>query len=94
MSAREGITLAKQRGAYRGRKKSLSADQVDQLVRRAGQVDQLVRRAGAGGNRSPHWPASSTSAAKRSTSTSAQHRPRRIDLSHRSIILALTDCGW
>jgi len=33
---REGIALAKQRGAYRGRKKSLTSDQVDQLVRRAG----------------------------------------------------------
>jgi DNA invertase Pin-like site-specific DNA recombinase len=30
---REGI--AKQRGAYHGRKKSLAADQIDQLVRRA-----------------------------------------------------------
>ena len=33
---REGITLAKQRGPYGGRKKSMGADQVDQLVRRAG----------------------------------------------------------
>jgi DNA invertase Pin-like site-specific DNA recombinase len=32
---REGIALAKQRGAYRGRKKSLSADQVLELRRRA-----------------------------------------------------------
>jgi len=32
---REGIALAKQRGAYRGRTKSLAADQIDQLVRRA-----------------------------------------------------------
>lgn len=31
---REGITLAKQRGAYRGRKKALSADQVAELRRR------------------------------------------------------------
>ncbi len=30
---REGIALAKQRGAYRGRKKSLSADQVTELRR-------------------------------------------------------------
>jgi DNA invertase Pin-like site-specific DNA recombinase len=33
---REGITLAKQRGAYRGRKKSLTEDQVTQLRQRAG----------------------------------------------------------
>jgi len=33
---REGIALAKQRGAYRGRKRSLTATQIDQLVRRAG----------------------------------------------------------
>jgi DNA invertase Pin-like site-specific DNA recombinase len=33
---REGITLAKQRGAYRGRKKSLTEDQVDQVRQRAG----------------------------------------------------------
>jgi len=32
---REGIALAKQRGAYRGRKKSLAIDQIDQLRRRA-----------------------------------------------------------
>ena len=32
---REGIALARQRGAYRGRKKSLSMDQVDELRRRA-----------------------------------------------------------
>jgi DNA invertase Pin-like site-specific DNA recombinase len=32
---REGIALAKQRGAYRGRKKSLSADQALELRRRA-----------------------------------------------------------
>ena len=31
---REGIALARQRGAYRGRKKSLSADQVADLRRR------------------------------------------------------------
>jgi len=31
---REGIALAKQRGAYRGRKKSLAIDQIDQLRRR------------------------------------------------------------
>ncbi len=33
---REGIALAKGRGAYRGRKKSLSSDQVDELCRRVG----------------------------------------------------------
>jgi DNA invertase Pin-like site-specific DNA recombinase len=33
---REGITLAKDRGAYRGRKKALTDDQVTQLHQRAG----------------------------------------------------------
>jgi DNA invertase Pin-like site-specific DNA recombinase len=33
---RQGITLTKQRGAYRGRKKSLTEDQVTQLHQRAG----------------------------------------------------------
>jgi DNA invertase Pin-like site-specific DNA recombinase len=33
---REGIVLAKQRGAYRGRKRSLSVDQVADMQRRAG----------------------------------------------------------
>jgi DNA invertase Pin-like site-specific DNA recombinase len=33
---REGTTLAKQRGAYRGRKKSLTGDQVDQVRQRTG----------------------------------------------------------
>ena len=37
---REGITLAKQRGAYRGRKKSLSPQQVAALRQRAQQGDQ------------------------------------------------------
>ena len=32
---REGIALAKQRGVYRGRKKSLDPEQADQLLRRA-----------------------------------------------------------
>lgn len=32
---REGIALAKRRGAYRGRKKSLNAEQTDQLIKRA-----------------------------------------------------------
>jgi len=33
---REGIALAKKRGAYRGRKRALTEDQVDQLRQRAG----------------------------------------------------------
>ena len=33
---REGIALAKQRGAYRGRKKALSVEQVTDLQLRAG----------------------------------------------------------
>src|SRR3546814_16125860 len=33
---REGIALAKQRGAYRGRKKMLSEERVAELVRRVG----------------------------------------------------------
>ena len=37
---REGITLAKQRGAYRGRKKSLTAEQVAELKRRVSAGDQ------------------------------------------------------
>lgn len=37
---REGIALAKQRGAYRGRKKALAADQVGELRRRAGAGEQ------------------------------------------------------
>lgn len=43
---REGITLAKQRGAYRGRKKSLSGEQVAELKRRVAAGDpksQLAR---------------------------------------------------
>lgn len=32
---REGIALAKQRGVYRGRRKALTAEQVDRLTRRA-----------------------------------------------------------
>jgi DNA invertase Pin-like site-specific DNA recombinase len=32
---REGIALAKQRGAYRGRRKALTTEQIDQLARRA-----------------------------------------------------------
>lgn len=43
---REGIALAKQRGAYRGRRKSLSADQVAELRRRAdsGEKKSLLAR--------------------------------------------------
>ena len=37
---REGIAAAKQRGAYRGRKKSLSADTVAELKRRANDGEQ------------------------------------------------------
>jgi len=32
---RDGIALAKQRGAYRGRTKSLATNQIDQLIQRA-----------------------------------------------------------
>lgn len=43
---REGIALAKQRGAYRGRKKSLSADKVEELKRRvsAGEKKAQIAR--------------------------------------------------
>jgi DNA invertase Pin-like site-specific DNA recombinase len=43
---REGIALAKQRGAYRGRKKSLSPDKIEELRRRvnAGQIKAQVAR--------------------------------------------------
>jgi len=42
---REGIALAKQRGAYRGRQRSLNAEQVDQLAQRAaaGEPKTLAR---------------------------------------------------
>jgi len=40
---REGIALAKQRGAYRGRKKALSAGQVAELRRRAGVGEQKAK---------------------------------------------------
>jgi DNA invertase Pin-like site-specific DNA recombinase len=46
---REGIALAKQRGAYRGRKKVLSANQAAELRRRAGNGEpkaQLAREFG------------------------------------------------
>ena len=42
---REGIALAKQRGAYRGRKKSLSPQQVADLRQRAHQGEQKSRLA-------------------------------------------------
>ncbi|SFU32827.1 Site-specific DNA recombinase [Nitrosomonas eutropha] len=43
---REGITLAKQRGAYRGRKKALNSEQVAELKRRvmAGEQKALIAR--------------------------------------------------
>lgn len=37
---REGIVLAKQRGAYRGRKKSLNSEQIAELKRRVATGDQ------------------------------------------------------
>lgn len=37
---REGIVLAKQRGAYRGRKKSLNGEQIAELKRRVAAGDQ------------------------------------------------------
>ena len=42
---REGVALAKQRGAYRGRKKSLSPEQVAALRQRAGQGEQKSKLA-------------------------------------------------
>src|SRR3954468_13073269 len=43
---REGIALAKQRGAYKGRKKTLTSERAAELVQRAGSGDQktLVAR--------------------------------------------------
>ena len=43
---REGIVLAKERGAYRGRKKSLNSEQIAELKRRVAAGDQktLVAR--------------------------------------------------
>lgn len=40
---REGIALAKQRGAYRGRKKALSSAQVTELVQRVAQGEKKAR---------------------------------------------------
>jgi DNA invertase Pin-like site-specific DNA recombinase len=42
---REGIALAKQRGAYRGRKKALSLERVDELRRRANAGEQKAKLA-------------------------------------------------
>ncbi|MFZ3141195.1 recombinase family protein [Polaromonas sp.] len=42
---REGIALAKQRGAYRGRKKSLSPEQVSELRQRAATREQKTKLA-------------------------------------------------
>ena len=42
---REGIALAKQRGAYRGRKKSLSDEQVAELKRRVAAGEQKAKLA-------------------------------------------------
>ena len=39
---REGIALAKKRGAYRGRKKALSPEQVTTLRQRAAAGDQIA----------------------------------------------------
>jgi DNA invertase Pin-like site-specific DNA recombinase len=39
---REGIALAKKRGAYRGRKKALSPEQVTALRQRAAAGDQII----------------------------------------------------
>ena len=42
---REGISLAKQRGAYRGRKKALSPERVIELRRRAAAGEQKAKLA-------------------------------------------------
>ena len=42
---REGIALAKQRGAYRGRKKALSSEQIDALQKRASTGEQKAKLA-------------------------------------------------
>jgi len=39
----EGIALAKQRGAYKGRKKSLNQDQIELLKQRAALGDKKAR---------------------------------------------------
>jgi len=60
---REGIALAKARGAYRGRKKSLTED-------------QLRQREPARARRGRRWPTISVSAARPSTNTCAPHLDR------------------
>ena len=62
---REGITLARQRGAYRGRKPTLPAE-------KAASFAAVCRQ----GRRKPALPKSSASAAKRFTSISGQGRDR------------------
>jgi DNA invertase Pin-like site-specific DNA recombinase len=57
---REGIALAKQRGAYKGRKKTFTPERAAELVQRAGNSA-----------RKPSWPVTSASAGKPSTSTCA-----------------------
>ncbi len=42
---REGIALAKQRGAYRGRKKALSPEQIKELQKRVGAGEQKAKLA-------------------------------------------------
>ncbi|WP_247163515.1 helix-turn-helix domain-containing protein, partial [Escherichia coli] len=44
-SAREGIALAKQRGAYRGRKKSLSSERIAELRQRVEAGEQKTKLA-------------------------------------------------
>lgn len=46
---REGIALAKQRGAYRGRKKSLTSEQITEMQRRIGAGEQKAHVARAFG---------------------------------------------
>ena len=46
---REGIALAKQRGAYRGRKKSLTGEQITEMQRRTGAGEQKAHVARAFG---------------------------------------------
>lgn len=42
---REGIALAKQRGAYRGRKKSLNSEKIEELKRRIAAGEQKAKLA-------------------------------------------------
>jgi DNA invertase Pin-like site-specific DNA recombinase len=59
---REGIALAKQRGAYKGRKKTLTPERAAELVQRAARMESP----------NPSSPATMASAGKRCTSTSAK----------------------